>query len=110
MTGEAGGRVGGHRGGVAWLRIGDGGHEVAQLSLDVDDALGARTYDANHAPRPHLTLARGATEAAVNDLRVVAEKIKVAWAVDRIVLFRSHTDRGGSRYDELASAALRVDA
>lgn len=109
-TGDAGGRVDGQRVGVAWLRIADGGHEVAQLSLDIDEAIGAHLFDAQNTPRPHLTLARGATESAVNDLRALADGIRFRWTVDRIVLFRSHTDRGGSRYDELASAALRVDA
>lgn len=105
-TGDAGGRVGGRRGGVAWLRLADGGHETAQLSLDIDDAFGSHTFDARNAPRPHLTLARRATEAAVNDLRAVAGGIRLAWTVDRVVLYRSHTDPGGSRYEELASVML----
>jgi 2'-5' RNA ligase len=105
-TAEAGGRLGGRGGGVAWLRLADGGHEVAQLALDVDEAIGSGTYDARHTPRPHLTVARGVTEAALADLRVAAAGLSVTWTVDRVVLFRSHTGPAGSRYEELGSAML----
>ena len=105
-TGEAGGRVGGRRGGVAWLRLADGGHEVAQLSIDVDEAIGSNTYDARNAPRPHLTLARRATEESLADLRRAAGALELSWSVDRIVLFRSHTGPGGSRYEPLFSERL----
>ena len=105
-TGDAGGRVGGRRGGVAWLRLADGGHEVAQLSIDMDDAIGSQTYDARNAPRPHLTVARRVTEAALADLRSAARSIRLSWIVDRIVLFRSHTGPAGSRYEELTSSRL----
>ncbi len=106
VTGAAGGRVGGRRGGVAWLRLVDGGHEVARLSLDIDDAITSHTFDANRPPHPHLTVARGVGETALRDLQSVAASLRLTWTVDRIVLFRSHTDPGGSRYEELASATL----
>lgn len=105
-TGDAGGRVGGRRDGVAWLRLAEGGYEVAQLSLDVDDAIGSHTFDARNAPRPHLTLARRATQGAIDDLRTVSDRIQLGWTVEQIVLFRSYTGPGGSRYEQLASATL----
>jgi len=110
VTGEAGGRVGGRRGGVAWLRLADGGHEVAQLSVGLDQAIGSHIFDANRPPHPHLTVARGISEAALRDLQSVADTMRLAWTVDRIVLFLSHTDPAGSRYAELASAALSTGA
>lgn len=105
-TGEAGGRVGGHRGGVSWLRFAHGGHEVAQLALDIDDAIGSRTYDARNAPRPHLTVARGVSERTLADLRESVMGVSITWTIDRISLFRSYTDPAGSRYEELAQARL----
>jgi 2'-5' RNA ligase len=105
-TADAGGRTGGRRGGVAWLRLADGAHEVAQLALDLDEGIGSGTYDAGNSPRPHLTIARGVNEAALADLRAAAPDFKLGWTVDRVALFRSHTDPGGSRYVELASAVL----
>lgn len=106
VTGHAGGRTGGRGGGVAWLRLVDGGQEIAQLSLDIDRAIDAHTYDAHRAPRPHLTIARGVAEPALQDLRRVADVIRLTWTVDRVVLLRSHTHPRGSRYEELATAAL----
>jgi 2'-5' RNA ligase len=106
MTGEAGGRVGGRRGGVAWLRLADGGHEVARLSIDVDDAVGSHAYDAKNAPRPHLTVARRANECALADLRTAVRSVRLSWTVGRVVLFRSHAGPGGSRYEEMFSSSL----
>jgi 2'-5' RNA ligase len=105
-TGDAGGRIGGRRGGVAWLRLAHGGHEVAQLSLDLDDALGSATYNDTVAPRPHLTVARHVTEACLADLRTVAAQVTLGWTVNQIVLFRSHTNPKGSIYEQLTSEPL----
>lgn len=105
-TGEGGGRTGGHPGGVAWLRLAQGGRELNGLAMDVDETIGSGTYDARKTPHPHLTVARGVTEAALADLRASASALNVTWTVDRVALFRSHTDPGGSRYEELASAAI----
>jgi 2'-5' RNA ligase len=106
VTGEAGGKLGGDRGGVCWLRLARGGHEVAQLSLDVDGAVASHTYNSNTGPRPHLTVARHVTAATLEDLRRLSAEVTLDWTVDRITLFRSHTDPGGSRYEELSSAKL----
>src|SRR5262245_41451850 len=106
VTGDAGGKLGGDRGGVCWLRLAKGGHEVAQLSIDLDSAVGSNTYNANTGPRPHLTVARHVSAATLEDLRQLSTQIALGWTVDHITLFRSHTDPGGSRYEELASATL----
>ena len=79
---------------------------MAQLSLDVDGALGSNTYDEKHAPRPHLTVARKVSETALSDIQAVASQITLGWSVDRLVLFRSHTDPAGSIYEMLASHDL----
>lgn len=105
-AGEAGGRIGGRGGGVAWMRLANGGHDLAQLALDVDAALGSATFNEKFAPRPHLTVARGVSEEALADLRAVAAGMTLGWTVNRLVLFRSHTDPGGSRYEELTSASV----
>jgi 2'-5' RNA ligase len=105
-TGDAGGRTHTRRGGVAWLRISDGGHRVAELALNMDEALATHTYDANNGPRPHLTVARGVTDDALAALRERARNLEIGWTVDRVVLFRSYTDPGGSLYEELTSGTL----
>ncbi|MDQ3937287.1 MAG: 2'-5' RNA ligase family protein, partial [Chloroflexota bacterium] len=55
--GGSGGRDGGLRGGVAWLKVRPGRGELARLSLELDRALGSGTYGGS-APRPHVTVAR----------------------------------------------------
>lgn len=105
-TGEGGGRTKEGRGGVAWLRLTEGGHETTDIALELDRALDSRTYDARRMPRPHLTLARSVDQAALDDLHAVARDISLRWTADRLVLLRSHTDPGGSRYEELAAYDL----
>lgn len=104
-TGEAGGRVGGRRGGVAWLRLAEGATEVTDLARRLDAAIGSNVFEGT-PPRPHLTVARGVDERALDDLRREPAGLHLGWRVDRVVLFRSYTDPRGSRYEELASAAL----
>lgn len=106
-TGDGGGRVHDHRDGVCWLRLVDGGRETSQLALDLDEALCSATYDADHPPHPHLTLARGVDKAALEDMVSTSRGLNLRWTADRIVLFRSYTDPRGSRYEELASFPLR---
>jgi 2'-5' RNA ligase len=106
VTGEGGGRVHTERGGVCWLRLADGGHETAQLALDLDAEIGTPTYDAKHPPHPHLTLARGIDTATLKDVQATAPDMKLRWIADRLVLFRSYMDPGGSIYEELATYPL----
>ena len=105
-TGDAGGKLSDRRGGVAWLRLAEGGHRVAQLAIDVDNAIGSHVFDVTHAPRPHLTVARGVTGGTLEDLRAATSQITMGWTVDRLVLFRSHTDPAGSIYEPKASVDL----
>jgi RNA 2',3'-cyclic 3'-phosphodiesterase len=108
-TGDAGGKLDDRRGGVAWLRLADGGHQIAQLSIALDNAIGSHTFDDLHAPRPHLTVARRVSEAALKDLQSVASQVTFGWTVNRVVLLRSHTDPTGSIYEPLASVDLTHD-
>ncbi|MEA2675881.1 MAG: 2,3-cyclic 3-phosphodiesterase [Chloroflexota bacterium] len=106
VTGNGGGRLSVERGGVCWLSLEEGGHETAQLALDLDADLGSATYDATHPPHPHLTLARGIDRATLDDVRSTARGLTLRWPADRLVLFRSYTDPGGSIYEELAEFPL----
>jgi 2'-5' RNA ligase len=105
-TGEAGGYAGGRRGGVAWLRLAAGAQPVSRLSRAIDDAIGSSVY-AVADPRPHLTLARRVDEPLLAEIRHAASVLEVSWTVRRVALFRSFTDPGGSRYEELRSFDLR---
>lgn len=105
-TGGGGGYARGRRGGVAWLRLSAGAHDVSRLSRAIDDAIGSAVYAAAD-PRPHLTLARHVDEALLAEVRRSAPHLTLSWTAHRVALFRSYTDPGGSRYEELRSFDLR---
>ncbi len=105
-TGDGGGIVRDQRGGVAWLRLAAGSDDVAELALELDRAIGSRTYDARRQPRPHLTVARAVDQPLLDDLAVISRGLHLEWAVDRLALLRSQTDPAGSRYEELATCRL----
>ena len=109
VTGDGGGKLHDRRGGVAWLRLNEGGHRMAQLSIDLDNAIGSHTFDDKHAPRPHLTVARGVSEAALTDIQTVAAQVTIGWTVDQLVLMRSHTDPKGSIYEPLFRTELVLE-
>jgi RNA 2',3'-cyclic 3'-phosphodiesterase len=92
-------------GGVAWLRVADGYEPASRLSRELDDAMASRAFR-RIGPRPHLTLARKVTEDLLEDVRRTAPELRLGWTVDNIVLFRSHTDPGGGRYEELSRHAF----
>jgi 2'-5' RNA ligase len=59
------------------------------------------------APSAHLTLARKATPALIEDLAAARFGPLVAeWMADRIVLMRSHLGADRARYGTLAMARL----
>ena len=99
-------RPGARRGGVAWLTLDAGFSQTADLSLDVDASIEARTYDARRRPRPHLTVARAVDADALSALRDHALTLRLAWLTSSLVLFRSVLGQGGSRYEPLATLAL----
>ncbi len=99
-------RPGARPGGVAWLTLGDGFRHTADLSLDIDQALGTHTYDQRRGPRPHLTVARAVDAPALAALRGLAPTLTLEWLTTSLILFRSHLGPGGSRYEPLATHAL----
>ena len=106
-TGEAGGRSGDRRGGVAWLRIEQGSRELSAAALDLDGTMGALSYGERLQPRPHLTVARRVDEPTIAALgEWASSRPAFTWRVDRVVLFRSYLGPKGSRYEELAESRL----
>ncbi len=107
---DAGGGRSGQQGGVGWLAASVGGGTLVDLADTL--ALGCPSDVTIGAPArrtrsAHLTLARGATAAAIEALRTQAlGPLGVAWTVDRIGLYRSHLETSGARYETLHEAAL----
>jgi 2'-5' RNA ligase len=106
LTGEGGGRAGGRRGGVAWLRLAGGREKLEELAWAVDREIGSGLFNPAAPPRPHVTVARRVDEALLADLRDTARDLRLPWRVERLVLYRSHTGPRGSAYEELTSAEL----
>jgi 2'-5' RNA ligase len=94
--------------GVAWLTVDEGYRETVALSLDVDTAISTRAYDDRRRPRPHLTVARGVDVAALAAVRDFAASLRFDWPTSEVVLFRSFTGAGGSRYEPLRTSHLRT--
>jgi len=101
----AGGRFDDRRGGVAWLVLDDRQRRLRNLALELDWRVGSNIY-ANSRPRPHVTVARRIAELLLTDLHAVADELQASWTFDRMVLYRSHADPGGSRYEILAEQLL----
>jgi RNA 2',3'-cyclic 3'-phosphodiesterase len=108
MTDGAGGHVDDRRGGVAWLRLDDGQRDLRNLARDLDWRIGSNVYAVSR-PRPHVTVARRIDEALLADLTELAKRVPVTCRIDRIGLYRSHSDPGGSRYESLAERLLTGD-
>ena len=97
--------------GVAWLRLSAGAREVGLIADALAERIPAGVIAGGRAPRrapaAHLTIARHATPALIEDL--AAERlgpVHAAWTADRIVLVRSHLGPERARYGTLAMARL----
>jgi 2'-5' RNA ligase len=91
---------------VLWAGLDDDGGTFAQMVKQLDDALASFVEPEKRAFTPHLTLARIAPPARVGsdvmDLAVGSEP----FAVDRLILYRSHLSPKGASYEALVSAPL----
>ena len=104
-TTYAGGRFDDRRGGVAWLGLDDRQRRLRNLARELDWRVGSNVY-ANSRPRPHVTIARRIDESLLADLHAIADELHASWTFDRVALYRSHADPGGSRYEILAEQLL----
>jgi 2'-5' RNA ligase len=101
----AGGRFDDRRGGVAWLVLDDRQRRLRNLAREVDWRVGSNVY-ANSRPKPHVTIARRIDEQLLADLHAAADDLHASWTFDRMILYRSYSEPGGSRYEVLAEQPL----
>jgi 2'-5' RNA ligase len=102
-------RGGGTRHGVGWLESDEAESAVSgQLVLDLRAWLGLTSERAEHPFRAHATVCRGASSALIKELGAVRVTPPIAWRAGSIVLFRSRTGPGGSRYEVLATAEMAL--
>jgi 2'-5' RNA ligase len=108
-TGTGGGRVGHPRQGglgVAWLNLDRGAAEAARLAIDLGVRLGTGEGWPAKGHAAHISVARRATGDLVRALGQPGAVPPVSWSVDRIVLFASHLDPAGAKYEPLHVAPL----
>ena len=96
---------------VLWVGIGEGASQLAELAGRLDEQLRHLGWPPDGRPfAAHLTLARtdgvpGADEHAAR-LIDMARNLRLAWQADSLVLYKSHTGQGPSRYEALAQVSL----
>ncbi len=96
---------------VLWIGIGAGTVELAALAWRMNGELERLGWPSEDRPlAPHLTLARtdgvpGSDERA-RRLIEMGRDLRLAWQAESLVLYKSHTGHGPSRYEALAQAPL----
>jgi 2'-5' RNA ligase len=112
-VGEVGAFPNFRRARVVWMGV-DRESRLELLHHDVEQACEALGFEVDgRAFRPHLTLARVRERTAEDELRRLSRASKridfeSETMVESIDLMRSTPGRGGSRYERLHSAPLRV--
>lgn len=94
---------------VVWAGLDDAGERFAALAGALDDALRDVVPPEQRPFSPHLTVARLNPPADVRGAGLVGAAVGgVPFAVERLVLYRSHLSPKGARYEALASFPLRA--
>jgi 2'-5' RNA ligase len=107
---EAGGGRIAHGEGVAWLRVGPGASGVLGLADRLAGACPPGVTSGGpprRSPSAHMTVARRASPALIDDLR--RERLgdlRASWRLASLALLRSHLGPSGAHYETLSETAL----
>ena len=85
------------------------GEALAQLRAELVAALAAAVgFEAERRPfRPHVTVGRVPRDVRIDTRSELEPPPQLSFEAPALTLYRSHTARGGARYEPLAHAALR---
>lgn len=90
---------------VVWVGVDRGVDRLHDLAAFCEEAAqGAGLAPEDRPFRPHLTLARVRPPADVT--AIVDTPIPARWLVDRVIVFKTVTGRGGARYEPLETVPL----
>lgn len=93
---------------VLWVDVAQGAEPLQALAGAVETAVTTAGVAAEDRPfRPHLTLSRIRPQEDVSALLGSVPAMEVRMSVEHVILFRSHLERGGSRYEWVETFALR---
>lgn len=95
---------------VLWVGL-DGGEQLGQLQMDIDNALSSLGFERERKRfHPHLTIGRVKSNdrgSGLNEYFGNHDFPKIRWLVDRVRLMSSILKPGGAEYRELAGVSLR---
>lgn len=90
---------------VFWAGVGRGSTQLAVLNEEAEEAALSAGLSPEERPfHPHVTLSRIRPPVDVREL--LEEELELSWRCERLVVYRSHTGRGGARYEPLDSVDL----
>jgi 2'-5' RNA ligase len=92
---------------VCWAGVDEPSGALARLSSALDVALGKEFRADARGFRPHLTVARSEPPIALPPAYGATPLVTEAFAVERVVLFRSQLRRPAPRYESLEQFPLR---
>ena len=87
------------------MGLDDRQRRLRNLARELDWRAGTNIF-ATESAAAHITVARRIDEQLLADLHDTADGLRASWTFDRVILFRSHADPGGSRYEVLAEQLL----
>ncbi|HJZ46255.1 MAG TPA: RNA 2',3'-cyclic phosphodiesterase [Roseiflexaceae bacterium] len=101
---------------VVWIGVGGAVAALGHAQASIETALGELGIAAEPKPfHPHLTLGRVRGEASHQQRQRLGDVIRalpppapLAWALERVVLFRSELRREGAVYTEIADCRLQI--
>ncbi|MEW6059736.1 MAG: RNA 2',3'-cyclic phosphodiesterase [Actinomycetota bacterium] len=92
---------------VLWAGLEDAGGRITALATALDDALGREFQPEKRAFTPHLTVARFDPPVGLEEeLRAVSSLAGEPFAVEGLVLYRSHLQRPAPIYEALGEFRL----
>ena len=92
---------------VVWAGLADPSARLAELSLALDAAMATEFPPEKRALTPHLTVARSDPPIALPDGFGDAVPASEPFAIDRLILYRSHLRRPAPLYEALETFQLR---
>jgi 2'-5' RNA ligase len=101
LTTAIGSFPGARRARVLWAGLDDGDGRLAALAGALDRALEPEFRPETRAFAPHCTVARSDPPLRISDADLDVALARVAFAVDAIVVFRSHLQRPAPRYEPI---------
>ncbi len=92
---------------VVWVGLSRGVERLHELADIAEEAAQTAGLPPNERPfRPHVTLSRVRPAQDVSSLLDEAAVMDFEWRCDSIVVYASHLDRGGARYEPLETLPL----